>query len=257
VLASLQHFRNQLWAALRRVSAAEVAPVMASPPAAFKAPAATITAPVTAVMTAATAPVASTSLRPLETRARVALDARGVAAFKLRPRRTGVARSACFAGQQDHVFFHGGFGNSTRGGNCGRFERNVLDRFVMRHVRAFGLGQFCLFFLALFFRLDFFLIAFVLLHFGGEAFFGFVDFLVTLLGKFFAFLFLLKVVTAHERVRFGARLGFLMFRFHETGGQRRQLFFAQTGGAVALHVALYSFFRNFLGMSRGCLGRFR
>lgn len=232
----------------------EVSPLMAMS-AAFKPSAPTVTTPVAAVMTAAptASAIASASLWPLEAGARVARDARGIAAFKFLPRRARIARSACLAGQKNHVFFDDGTGNHALGGHRGRFELNVLDGFVMRDVGTFGLSQFRVFFLVPFFRTDFFLLVLVVFRFGGKVLFGFVDFLVMLVGKLFGFLFLLEIGSAHECVRFGARLRFFMLGFHQAGRECRQFFFAQTSGAIAMNVTLRSFFVRFLGLSGCCL----
>ena len=104
--------------------------------------AATIGAPITATISSArpveastTAAVAtaisSATLRPLESRARIAADARGITTNEFFARSVGIAWSASFAGKKYRVFLGDRFGSFTlrRDGGVG-FGFHAGDEFL-------------------------------------------------------------------------------------------------------------------------------
>jgi len=133
----------------------------------------------------------------------------------------------------------------------------VLDGFVVREVSALGFGHL----FAVFSRVIFFArfgMRFGVSGFRGELrfacfifrvfavftlflfFFGFF-FLVAVflvLGNFMRFVeglgfVLVKIRSADERVRFGARLCLFVLRFHQAGGERDRLFIAEGRNSIA------------------------
>jgi len=157
------------------------------------APAVTAAVPTAIPAIRPSAPVASTessviaipsaALRPLETRTRVAADAREILAG-----RSGFMRTTCLARQKNRVIFNRGFDRRTRRRCCGqRFRFHVFDGFFVSEVGALGFCQFdVLSFLVRCFAL--FVVTFLMSRFGGELF------LVCFLLRLFALVMLVLVV---------------------------------------------------------------
>src|SRR5258708_4795324 len=112
---------------------------------------------------AITAAIASTALRPLETRTRIGANAR-----KILTRSVRITRRTGFPGQKNGVILDDGFdcGNAGRHRCRQSFCRNVLDGFVVSQVGAFSFSHLR----AVFFRVH--LLAGFLMLFGAAGFGG-------------------------------------------------------------------------------------
>jgi len=236
--------------------------------------------------TAITSAIASTALRPLETRTRIGANAR-----KILTRSVRITRRTGFPGQKNGVLFDDGFDGGTLRRGCGRHSLrcDVLDGLVVGKVCSLGFGQLR----AIFFRVAFlagFLMLFGVPGFGGQLrfvgflfrifavftrfplvllLFGFFFVLAMLLalGNFVRFVeglgfILVKIRATDERVGFGARLGLFVLGFHQASGERHSLFIAEGSGAIAdrpgwglFRVMLRSGSQGFLSGFRGVLFR--
>jgi len=268
--------RTAIWATITRT--VTVAAAMRTIGAPIRASAAS------AESTSITAAVASATLRALESGTRIGADA-----GKIFARRAGIARSAGFPRQKHGVIFNDGFdGGAVRGASRKSFRRNMFDGFVVSQVGALGFGQLR----AIFRRVSFltsFGMRFRVAGFRGELCFArfvfrvfavftlflfrfglfFVVTVFLVLGDFmcfvesFGFVFI-KIRATDKRVGFSARLGLFVLGFHQAGGERYSLFFAEAGGAVAnrpgwglFRVMLRSGSQGFLSGFRGVLFRGR
>jgi len=112
---------------------------------------------------AITAAIASTALRPLETRTRIGANSR-----KILTRSVRITRRTGFPGQKNGVILDDGFDCGTVGRHRCRqsFCRNVLDGFVVSQVGAFSFSHLR----AVFFRVR--LLAGFLMLFGAAGFGG-------------------------------------------------------------------------------------
>jgi len=107
--------------AMRAVAMARAAAALeASTAAIWAAVTTTITATISSARTvkaptpaAVAATIPSAALRPLESRARITADARGITANEFFAWSVGVARSASFAGKKNDIFLDDGFGSFT------------------------------------------------------------------------------------------------------------------------------------------------
>jgi hypothetical protein len=212
----------------------------------------------TSIGTSSASPVAipPAALRPLETRTRIAADARGIAAHKFFARSVGIAGGTGFTGKQDSFFFQGGTGGSAFRGNgliAGRF-RMVDGRFGMFGARSFdqfGLAidvvMFVVVFAVVTFVVGVFFMGFVFMIFfrmagfetpDGMLFFGMFGIALSCVRLFFVmnfaggFVFFLFIVFFFEDaapgkvIGFGSSLSLFMLGFDEASGQGVQLFIA-------------------------------
>jgi hypothetical protein len=103
--------------AMRAVAMARAAAALEASTAAICAAVTTTISSARAVKAPTPAAVAATipsaALRPLESRARIAADARGITANEFFAWSIGVARSASFAGKKNDIFLDDGFGSFT------------------------------------------------------------------------------------------------------------------------------------------------
>jgi hypothetical protein len=226
--------------------------------------------------TAVAATIPSAALRPLESRARIAADARGITANKFFARSVGVARSASFAGKKNHIFLDDGFrgltllgkGSVGFGFHAGyeliRAMAVVLLRFVVGFVPGFvfgimfdvqiGFGSFDGFLVfALGFVFGIFARALGFLVLGVFAIFFFAEMLVCFVSFFFLFV---EGCATSQSVGFGARLCFLMLGFDETSGKRGKLLFIERGRAAVSGLRYRWFFMMFFNRSGDGLGGF-
>jgi hypothetical protein len=187
VLTSLQHFRNELRPARRAGTAALIATVMsrsaagtafetrpAGASAAIRAATTTVGTSTSAVWapTASAVSVASAAPEwPLEARARVTADARGIARELFAGSAGGAAaRGTSFAGEQNDVVFDDGrSGNGFAGGGGNHFLFDVFDFDVL----VFGMIALVVFVLAVFglgvFRVMEFMLGVLMLDVHGVA----------------------------------------------------------------------------------------
>jgi hypothetical protein len=230
--------------------------------------------------TAVAATIPSAALRPLESRARIAADTRGITANEFFARSVGVAGSASFAGKKNHIFLDDGFRSLTlRGkGSVGfgfhagyeliRAMAGVLLRFTVRFLVGFvpgflfgimfgvqiGFGSFDGFLMfAVGFVFGIFASALGFLVLGVFAIFFFAEMLVCFVSFFFLFV---EGCSTSQGVGFGARLCFLMLGFDETSGKRGELLFIERGRAAVNGLRCHWFFMMFFNGSGDRLGGF-
>ena len=299
VLTRLEHFGNELRTAHRSVSTlmpAMRAVAMARATASLEASTAAIWAAITTTITATISPtrtvkaptsaaVAATippaALRPLESRARIAADTRGITTNKFFARSVGIARSTSFAGKKNHIFLDDGFagftlrgkrsvgfgfhaGDELLSGMAGvllgvmlgfviGFVRGFLLRIMLRVQIGFGSVDGLLMF-AVGFVFGIIASALGFLVLGVFAIFFVVEMLVCVVGFFFLFV---EGCAINQGVGVGARLCFLVLRFDHVGGKRGELLLIERGRAVVSGKRAYCFLRTFLDGSRDRLGGFR
>jgi len=232
--------------------------------AALKTPASPVASPITAVTTIAASVVAATrppvipaapaALRPLEAGARVATDARRIAARKFLARCAGIARATRFAGKEDDVFLAARFALSRTGLVLSPLGAPFAFLAIEGCFSRFDdLLMFFLLFSLVLFLLGFFFAALPLLLLGflgklllGKVVLGvtrvFVSFLAVLLVGPFAFF--LKDRAAHVRIRLGSRLGLFMLGFDQPRRERGEFFLAEAGDSVVMRLGV-----SFLVMS--------
>lgn len=235
VLPGLQHFRDELRATRRAgmttTITAALLPGCAWDRAAGRTPFETLSGPAaaiasTAVGTSATAAItaaAAAALRPLETRARVAADARGIPLELFAWNwSAGDAGSASFAGEKDGVVFDdrfidgafGGYGFNHLSVGVGMFFRSALGTDGRGVVRAIVSG------VGLGFGI-----------FGGRAFFGLLLGEFRLYGSrnffvFFFVFFFVKLRATDQRIGIGVGLRLFVLGFHDTRGKSGEIFLA-------------------------------
>jgi hypothetical protein len=267
LLTRLEHFGDELGTARRRRSTL-MAPlrsvtVAASTPALEAATAAIGTAIATTVSTArpveATAPAAiaatipSAALRPLESRARIAANARGIAANEIFAWSIGVARSAGFTGKQNHILLNEGFGGFAPGGKGGigfRFQARAEFFGGVAGIVVIG----CM--LRILNRVMLGLIFGVLIRFGssnplmmlavGFVLGVFASALGFLMFRFFvvllfmqAFIDVVRIIflfiesrTTNKGIGLGTCLSFFMLGLNQTSGESGELFLVERGETV-------------------------
>jgi hypothetical protein len=263
--ASLEASMAAIWAAVTTTITATISSTR------------TVKAPTSAAV-AATVP--SAALRPLESRARIAADARGITTNKFFAWSVGVARSASFAGKENHIFLDDGFGGFTlRGKRSVGFGfhagdkllrgmagvllgvmlglviglvRGFLLRIMFRVQIGFGSVDGVLMF-AVGFVFGIFASALGFLVLGVFAIFVVVEMLVCLVD--FIFLFVEGCAT-DQGVGVSARLCFLVLCLDYVGGKRGKLLLIERGRAIVSGKRGYCFLRTFLNGSRDRLGGF-
>ncbi len=286
-LTGLEHFGNELrtahgsvsplMSAMRAVAVARASATFeASTAAIWTTVAATIGAAITTTISSArpvkastpaavAATIPSAALRPLESRARIAADARGITTNEFFAWSVWVAWSARFAGKKNHIFFDDGFGSFTLRGNGGvgfgfhagdEFFRTmagmllgltlrfvfgfVFSRFasgllvgIMFHVQI-GFGSFDGFLMfAVGFVFGIFASALGFLVLGVFAILFVEEMFLCLVSFFFLFV---EGRAPNQGVGFGTCLRFLVLGFDHIGGKSGELFFIEGGGAIVSRV---------------------
>ena len=270
--------------AMRAVAMARAAAALeASTAAIWAAVTTTITATISSARTvkaptpaAVAATIPSAALRPLESRARIAADARGITANEFFAWSVGVARSASFAGKKNDIFLDDGFGSFTlRGKGSVGFGFNAGGEFfgaLAGVLLGVVIGFVCGFLLRIMFRVQIgfgsvdgflmFAVRFVFgifasalgfLMLGVLAIFFVVEMLVCLVGFFFLFV---EGCATNQGVGVGTRLCFLVLRFDHVGGKRGELLLIERGRAIVSGKCGCCSLRMFLNGSRDRLGGF-
>lgn len=292
VLTCLEHFGNELRAAYRSVSTlmpAMRAVAMATATATLEAPAATVGTAITTTISSArpieasppaaiAATIPSAALRPLETRARIAANARGIPPDKIFAGSVGVAWSAGFPGKKNYVLLDEGFSRfALRGNGIGfgfntrrkfpgampgvmfgsvlrimlRFSREFMFRIMVQvqiRFRSFdGLLMFAVGVLFGFFASapGFLMLGLFALFFVEEVLFGVVSF----------FFLLVEGSATNHGVGLGAGLSFLVLGLHQAGGKSGELFIIQGGKTIVSGWDYGSILGMFLSRSGDRLGR--
>jgi hypothetical protein len=202
---------------------------------------------------AVAATIPSAALRPLESRTRIAADARGITANKFFARSVGVAWSARFSGKKNDIFLDDGFRGFTLSGKGSvgfgfdagdeflrtlagvllGFMFGVVLGFVSRLVPGFLLGLtvcvqigfgsfdgFLMFAVGFVFGIFASTLGFFVL--GVFAIFFVVEVVFCLVSFFFLFV---EGCATNQSIGLGARLCFLMLGFDQAGGKSGELLF--------------------------------
>ena len=196
---------------------------------------------------AVAATIPSAALRPLESRTRIAADARGITANKFFARSVGVAWSARFSGKKNDIFLDDGFRGCTLGGKGSvgfgfdagdEFLRTLagvllgfmfgvvfgvvsrlLPGFTVRVQIGFGsFDGFLMFAVGFVFGIFASTLGFFVL--GVFAIFFIVEVVFRLVSFFFLFV---EGCATNQSIGLSARLGFLMLGFDQAGGKSGEL----------------------------------
>jgi hypothetical protein len=229
---------------------------------------------------AVAATIPSAALRPLESRARIAADARGIAANEFFAWSVGVAWSARLSGKEDGIFLDDGFSGFTLSGKGSvgfgfhagdEFFRTLAGmllgfvfRIVFRFTRRFVVGiVFCVqtgfgsidgfLMFAVGFVFGIFARAFGILVLGVFTIFFLVEMVFGLVSLFFLFV---EGGAINQSVGVGASLRFLVLGFDDVGGKSGELFVIERGRAIVSGVRGCRLFVMFFGRRGNGLGGF-